>query len=124
MADIKSGEIKPKGRGGRRPGAGRPKGAANKITEDIRAVLRTAAAIAGDHLAASGEIEATHENGDTVRGELAYLVNMALREPRAFAPVWAKGVPVAVEGSLAGNITIQVVTGVPRDPVDGEPSPT
>ena len=64
------------------------------------------------------------ENGDTVRGELAYLVNMALREPRAFAPVWAKGVPVAVEGSLAGNITIQVVTGVPRDPVDGEPSPT
>ena len=85
-------------------GPGRPKGSKNVLTKSFKEWLTESL------MADEGPVE--------------YFRWMKREEPRAYAGLIGKCIPRSVEGHLTGNLTILVNTGVPRDPVDGEPSPT
>ena len=72
-------------------GPGRPKGAANKITRDIRLAISQAFDKAGG---------------------VDYLVTQSRENPQAFMTLIGKIVPAEVKAQIEGNIT--VLTGVPR----------
>lgn len=72
-------------------GPGRPKGAANKITKDIR--------------------EAISQAFDGVGG-VEYLKAQALDNPQAFMTLLGKIVPSEVRAQVEANLT--VISGVPR----------
>lgn len=74
-----------------RKGPGRPKGAANKITKDIRAAISQAFDKAGG---------------------VDYLVTQAKQNPQAFLTLIGKIVPAEVRAQVEANLT--VITGVPR----------
>jgi hypothetical protein len=80
------------GKGGKRDGAGRPKGAPNKLTADLKAMIL-------------GALEAA--------GGQAYLARQAVESPGAFMALIGKVLPLQVSGEGGGKIIVQVVTGVP-----------
>lgn len=74
-------------------GKGRPKGSTNKITRDIR--------------------EAVLQSFEIVGGA-QYLAEQARSNPTAYLSLVGKVLPLQVQGDLAGKMTLQIVTGVPR----------
>jgi hypothetical protein len=66
-------------RGGKREGAGRPKGTPNKVTQDMRELVRQS-------LDAVGGIE--------------WLQKLASEEPRAYAQLVAKIIPAEVKATI------------------------
>lgn len=74
---------------------GRKKGTPNKTTANVRAVLE----------------EAFERMGGVER-----LVEWAQAEPTEFYKLYAKLLPVQVNGKVDGAVTITVATGVPRAP--------
>jgi len=74
-------------------GKGRPKGSTNKITRDIR--------------------EAVLQSFEIVGGA-QYLAEQARLNPVAYLSLVGKVLPLQVQGDLAGKMTLQIVTGVPR----------
>lgn len=82
------------GKGGKRAGAGRPKGAPNKITTDLRA------AILGAYDAVGGQ---------------AYLEGVARDDAKTFCTLLGKILPTQVTGDTENPVRIVVETGVPRD---------
>lgn len=73
-------------KGGKRPGAGRPKGAPNKLTADIREAINNA----------------FQEVGGT-----SYLVRVAQEDPKTFCALIAKVIPADVNATLRGDINIR-----------------
>ena len=86
-------------RGGRRPGAGRKPGVANKITGDLKAMIL-------DALGRAGGVE--------------YLCGVARNDPKAFCSLLGRVLPMTVVGDATRPVTIQIVSCVPR-PEDVEP---
>lgn len=84
------------GRGGKRPGAGRPKGSLDKGNAAIREMI----------------VEALHGVGG-----VSYLENLAHSTPTAFAALLGKVLPLQVTGADGGDIghrvTIEVVGVAP-----------
>jgi len=76
-----------------RKGGGRPKGAPNKNTKALKDMILGALDKAG--------------------GE-KYLQRQADDNPNAFLSLIGKVLPTELKGSLEGNITVNVITGVPR----------
>jgi hypothetical protein len=74
-------------------GKGRPKGSVNKITRDVR--------------------EAVLQSFEIVGGA-QYLAEQARANPTAYLSLVGKVLPLQVQGDLAGKMTLQIVTGVPR----------
>ncbi len=74
-------------------GMGRPKGAVNKNTKALKDMILGALAKAG---------------GET------YLQRQAESNPNAFLSLIGRVLPTELKGSLEGNITVNVITGVPR----------
>lgn len=79
---------------GRKTG-GRQKGTPNKTTANVRAVL---------------------EEAFERMGGVDKLVKWAEAEPTEFYKLYAKLLPVQVNGKVDGAVTITVSTGVPRAP--------
>lgn len=74
-------------------GPGRPKGASNKITRDIK--------------------EAVARAFEKVGGE-DYLVTIAREDPKTFCSLLGRVIPLQIAGDNENPLTIQIVTGVPR----------
>jgi hypothetical protein len=87
------------GRGGKRSGAGRPKGAVSQETADIKAMV-------------VGALQ-------SVGGE-QYLAERARDQPVAFMNLVGRVLPHQISGDGTGAVTIQLITGVP-DLDDDEP---
>ncbi len=78
----------------RTSGQGRPKGAANKTTSEVKAMV----------IAALQRV-----------GGIEYLAARALDQPVAFMALVGRVMPLQLEGSPEGGaVIIQVVTGVPE----------
>lgn len=75
-----------------KPGPGRPKGSANKITKDIR--------------------EAISQAFDKAGG-IEYLVQVSKTKPEVFCSLLGKIIPAEVRAKV--DATLNVATGVPRD---------
>jgi hypothetical protein len=75
--DSKNNRSKSKGHGGKRKGAGRKKGAPNKLTADVKACVMAAFNDAGGR---------------------AYLVKVAKEDPRTFCALLGKILPTQVAG--------------------------
>jgi len=90
------------GTGGRREGAGRPKGVPNKVNADLKAMILGALAGAGGQ---------------------DYLQRQAELNPGAFLTLIGKVLPMQIAGEGGGPVTINVITGVP-DLDDDEPDET
>ena len=82
------------GHGGKREGAGRPKGSPNKFTTDLRDMILGALDAAG--------------------GE-QYLQRQAEKSPGAFLTLIGKVLPTTLE-SGPGGMTVRIITGVRRAP--------
>jgi len=83
-------------------GKGRPKGSRNKTTALLKDAILKAAEQAGNKI------------GDD--GLVSYLEEQATENPGPFMSLLGKVLPMQVEGSgKDGAITVQVMTGVPRD---------
>jgi len=76
-----------RGFGKGKPGPGRPKGASNKITKDIKEAI----------------VGAFHEAGGQ-----AYLVKLAHEDPRTFCALVGKVLPMQITGEGGGPMTIQI----------------
>lgn len=74
-------------------GPGRPKGASNKITRDIK--------------------EAVARAFEKVGAE-DYLVKVAREDPKTFCSLLGRVIPLQISGDSESPLTIQIVTGVPR----------
>lgn len=74
-------------------GPGRPKGASNKITRDIKDAI----------------INAFHEVGGQ-----SYLAKIAVEDPRTFCALVGKVLPLQITGEGGGALQVTVVSGVPR----------
>jgi hypothetical protein len=60
-------------------------------------------------------ILAAEQQGDAGEGGLVgYCRFLAREQPKAFAQLMGKVLPLQVQGDLAGKMTLQIVTGVPR----------
>lgn len=79
--------------GGKRPGAGRPKGVPNKLSASIKDAIKQAF--------------------DKVGGP-AYLIKIAETNPAVFCTLIGKLVPTELSTEESGGITVNLVTGVPR----------
>lgn len=86
-AEKQSPEIR-KGPGGKRPGAGRPKGVQNKLTRELKEMIL-------DALEASGGVE--------------YLRKRAKENPAAFLTLLGKVLPLQVTGANNGAIEVRIV---------------
>lgn len=74
-------------------GPGRPKGASNKITRDIKeAVARAFEKVGG----------------------VEYLVTVAREDPKTFCGLLGRVIPLQVSGDADAPLVVQIVTGVPR----------
>lgn len=71
------------GRGGKRKGAGRPKGSTNKTTSLLREAIIFAA-------------EETGVDGEGTDGLVGYCKHLALHEPKAFASLMGRVLPIQV----------------------------
>lgn len=80
------------GHGGRREGAGRPAGAKNKLTGDLRAAI----------------IESFEQVGG-----VDYLVAAALSNPKAYLSLLSKIVPREIEADINAKLALHVLSGVP-----------
>jgi hypothetical protein len=79
-------------------GKGRPKGVPNKVNAALKEMILQAA-------------EKAHP-----KGTVAYLTQQAQDNPTAFLSLIGRVLPMTVEGTgKDGAITLNVVTGVPRD---------
>lgn len=87
------------GKGGRLPGAGRPKGSKSKTTRILKEAILLAAENAG---------------GDG--GLVGYLQQQALDSPSAFLSLLGKVLPTQVTGEDDGPVKIQRVERVIIDP--------
>lgn len=87
------------GKGGKREGAGRPKGSLNKTTALLKDAILMAAQKAGG-------------GGD--EGITKYLVSQADENPVAFMSLLGKVLPMQVTGEGGKDLQINIVTGVPR----------
>jgi hypothetical protein len=85
--------------GGRRAGAGRPKGRVSQETADIKAMV-------------IGALQAV--------GGQDYLADRAMDQPVAFMGLIGRVLPHQISGDGTGAVTIQLITGVP-DLDDDEP---
>lgn len=73
-------------------GKGRPKGSQNKVTVSLRTALGLASVSVGDQL---------HADGVTQHGGLVgYLEHLALMEPKAFAALLGKLLPVEIQAEV------------------------
>lgn len=75
-------------------GKGRPKGAVNKTTRNIREAI---------------------EKAFNQAGGVEYLVTLARDDPRTFIPLLAKIIPSEVNATHSGGLTLIVDTGIRRD---------
>jgi hypothetical protein len=74
-----------KGRGGRREGAGRPKGSPNKTTALLKEAILAAAELHGN-------------DGQGKDGLVGYCQHLASAEPRAFASLLGRVMPLQLTG--------------------------
>lgn len=74
-------------RGGKREGAGRPKGAANKENKQLREMI----------------LEALDRNGG-----VAYLTAQAVTEPKSFLSLLGRVLPMQVTGEGGGEVEVAV----------------
>jgi hypothetical protein len=86
-AGLKNNWSKSRGRGGKRPGAGRKKGVPNKLTAEVKAAIIAAFADAGGK---------------------DYLVMVAKTDPRTFCKLLAKVLPSQVAGNSDQPVRVQV----------------
>jgi len=82
------------GTGGRREGAGRKPGVPNKLNADLKEMI----------LGALGDA-----------GGRDYLAKRAIDTPAAFLTLIGKVLPMQIAGEGGGRLTIEVITGVPRE---------
>lgn len=75
-------------RGGKRAGAGRPKGSSNKITKDVRSAIQNAF--------------------ETLGGE-DYLVQVGRDNPTTFCKLLGHILPKEITGADGGPLTVQVL---------------
>ena len=80
-------ESKKSGRGGKRPGAGRPKGSLDKGNAALREMILAAL--------------------DGVGGQ-EYLQRQAEQKPVAFLALIGKVLPTTLEGNVSGSITVNI----------------
>jgi len=78
-------------RGGARPGAGRPKGVPNKVTNTFRDLLLQAAHEVGD---------SREEGKDGQGGVLGYLKKAAVREEKTFLLMMARILPLKINAEI------------------------
>jgi hypothetical protein len=80
-------------------GPGRPKGSSNKITSDMRDIIRQAFDEAGG---------------------VEYLKEIAVSDPKTFLTLVGKIVPAEIRADIeaTGNMILNIVTGVPRSDED------
>ena len=86
---------------GSRTGPGRPKGTPNKTTALLKEAIMLAAEQAGND----------KRGKDGVTGYCRYL---ATDEPKAFAVLLGKVLPMQVQGDPNNPVTLIITTGVPR----------
>ena len=87
---------------------GRKKGVPNKVTTVLKEAILRAAEIAGDDLCGDDP----EEEG----GMVGYLVFQAKDNPTGFMTILGKVLPLQVNNTHEGGISITVNTGVPRAP--------
>jgi hypothetical protein len=80
-------------KGGKRPGAGRPKGAPNKLTRDLKEAI----------LGAFEEV-----------GGQSYLEAVAREDMRTFCTLLGKVLPTTIAGDPKAPVGLQIISGVPR----------
>jgi hypothetical protein len=98
--EKQSTKINLSGRGGARPGAGRPKGAPNKLSQDLRAMILGAL--------------------DAVDGQ-TYLEGVAKSDPRTFCALLGRILPTTLAGDEANPL--QTISRVEFVIIDA-PKPT
>ena len=81
-------------RGGKRPGAGRKRGIPNKITTDLREMIR-------------GALEAV--------GGQAYLERIAKEHPQVFCALVARALPLQHSGEIAATLRLERTIDRPPD---------
>ncbi len=82
-------------------GMGRKAGSPNKTTTALKEAILLAAGRHGQDGAGKG-------------GLTGYCLFLAAKEPKAFAGLLGKVLPLSINGTLDGKVTITVATGVPR----------
>lgn len=80
------------------PGPGRPPGSQNLITRELKAMILGALDDAGGQ---------------------AYLTQQAHQNPVAFLALVGKVLPMTIRGDGSSPLTVQILTGVPRDDANG-----
>ena len=80
------------------PGSGRPPGSQNVITRELKAMILRALDDAGGQ---------------------AYLTQQAHQNPVAFLALVGKVLPMTIRGDGSSPLTVQILTGVPRDDANG-----
>jgi hypothetical protein len=89
------------GRGGRRDGAGRPKGSPNKTTALLKEAILTAAELTGN-------------DGQGKDGLIGYCRRLAATEPRAFASLLGRVLPLQLSGDagspLKQDVQIRIIS--------------
>lgn len=93
-------------RGGKREGAGRKEGVPNKITTTLKEAILTAAEKCG-------------RDGKGKDGLVGYLQMLAVDEPKAFAGLLGRVIPLQVTGEDGGDINITVRKIVHSAPNNG-----
>ena len=86
---------------GAKTGPGRPKGTPNKTTTLLKEAIMLAA-------------EQSGRDGKGKDGLTGYCQFLATDEPKAFAQLLGKVLPMQVTGDPTNPVTLMVVTGVPR----------
>lgn len=95
---LENNQSKPRtGKGGPRPGSGRPKGVPNKLTGDVKAMILKALDDAGG---------------------AKYLVGQAERNPAAFMTLVGKVLPMQVTGADGGAIKTEQVIDLKGAPTE------
>lgn len=92
---------KPRRIGDGTPGPGRKKGVPNKTTTQLKEAILQAATEHGE------------DNAGT-NGLVGYLRKVAREDTKAFAGLLGRVLPLQVDGTVSGNMTLTVVSGVPR----------
>lgn len=135
MAAIENQSLafkKPSKRGGARPGAGRPKGSKNVVTQQLKEAILEATERAGSMVRAEAiaeEIRERYKGADEAviqraidaamkkapKGNvLDYLTMLAMREPRTFGALLGRIIPLQVEGNPESPLTVvhQIITSL------------